>query len=104
MIKEIIKYVNYFFNKAKQQYNHINDVVLKSALVYQYLYHKNFNEYISIDNILQLNNGEFGLLGPGNGRITRFLEGMFGQFDVLHSHSIIHDAFGRFYDHFKKDR
>ena len=42
MIKEVIKYVNCSFEETKQQHNSVNDVVLKSALVYQYLYHSNF--------------------------------------------------------------
>lgn len=104
MIKEIIKYANNFFNKTKQRYNHINDVILKSVLVYQYLYHKNFGTYISIDDILELNNNEICLIGPGNGCPTWFLERIFCQFDILHSHSILHDAFGRFYDHYSLDR
>ena len=82
----------------------MNDVILKSALVYQYLYLCNFGTMIPIDDILELNNNEIGLIGPGNGCLTRFLERMFGGSDILHSHSILHDAFGRFYTHHSKDR
>ena len=103
MIKEILKYVNYFIEETKQ-YNEIDDVILKSALVYQYLYHKHFKTFISISDILELNNGEIALLGPGNGCLTWSFERIFSGFDILHSHSILHDAFGRFYDHFSLDR
>ena len=103
MIKEILKYVNYFIEETKQ-YIEIDDVILKSALVYQYLYHKHFKTFISVSDILELNNGEIGLLGPGNGYITLFLERILGWIEILHSHSILHDAFGRFYNNHSLDR
>ena len=104
MISETIKYVKCSFKKTKQQHNNVNDVILKSALVYQYLYLCNFDTMIPIHDILELNNNEIGLIGPGNGCLTQFLERMFGGSDILHSHSILHDAFGRFHDHYLKDR
>ena len=104
MISDTIGYVNRFFEETKQQHNSVNDVILKSALVYQYLYLCNFDTMIPINDILELNNNEIGLIGPGNGCLTWFLEKMFGGSDILHSHSIIHDAFGRFYAHHSLDR
>ena len=104
MISETIKYVKCLFKKTKQQHNNVNDVILKSALVYQYLYLCNFDTMIPIDDILELNNNEIGLIGPGNGCLTWLLERIFGHFDMPHSHSILHDAFGRFHDHYLKDR
>ena len=104
MIREVIEYVNHTFERTKQEHNSVNDVILKSALVYQYLYLNNFNILISIDDILELNNNEIGLIGPGNGCLTQFLERIFNQSDILHSHSILHDAFGRFYAHHQLDR
>ena len=103
MIKEVIEYVKHSFNQTKQQHNSVNDVILKSALVYQ-LYLRNLNTNISIDDVLELNNNEIGLIGPGNGCLTWLLGRIFGHFDMLHSHSILHDAFGRFHDHYLKDR
>ena len=104
MISDTIKYVKVCFRKTKQQHPNVDDVILKSALVYQYLYLNNFDEMISIDKILELNDNEIGLIGPGNGCLTWILERIFHQSDILHSHSIIHDAFGRFYVHHSKDR
>ena len=104
MIQDIIKYVNHFFNETKQQHIQVNDVILKSALVYQYLYFKHFKSILPINNILYLHDYEIGLIGPGNGCITRFLEHTLGWVDILHSHSIMHDAFGRFYDRYSLDR
>ena len=104
MISETIEYVNCFFEETKMQHIDVNDVILKSALVYQYLHLKNFQKCISIDDILELNNNEIGLIGPGNGCLTHFLKRIFNKSEILHSHSILHDAFGRFHDHYLKDR
>ena len=106
MISETLEYVNCFFEETKQKHNSVNDVILKSALVYQYqyLYLKTFKTCITIDDVLELNNNEIGLIGPGNGCITWLFERTFGQFDILHSHSILHDAYGRFYAHHSLDR
>ena len=104
MMKEIIKYVNHSFNKTKQRYNHVNDVVLKSALVYQFLCIKYFARTLSVSEILELNNGEINLIRPGSGCLTFILERVFGQIKVVHAHAILHDAFGRFYKHWGLDR
>ena len=58
MISDTIGYVNRFFEETKQQHNSVNDVILKSALVYQYLYLCHFDISISIDDVLELNNNE----------------------------------------------
>ena len=99
MISETIEYFNHSFERTKQEHNNVNDVILKSALVYQYLYLKNIKTHISIGRVLELNDNDIGLIGPGNGCLTQFLERIFNQSAVLHSHSILHDAFGRSYDH-----
>ena len=99
MISDTVKYVNNFIEEERQKHSNVNDVLLKSALVYQYLHIKNFKTYISIDDVLELNDKEIGLIGPGNGCLTWFLEKIFNMSDILHSH-ILHDAFGRFYAHY----
>ena len=104
MIEEVIKYVKDHFKEVKEQHNNLNDVILKSALVYQYRYLNHYDEILSTDEILKLNNNEIGLIGPGNGCLTHILERIFNQSDILHSHSILHDAFGRFYTHHSFDR
>ena len=100
MISDIIDYVNLSFERTKREHPNVYDVILKSASVYQYLYLNHFDEMISIDKVLELNNNEIGLIGPGDGCLTWILERIFHQSDILHSHSILHDAFGRFYAHY----
>ena len=104
MISDTIKYVQCCFEIIKPQHKDVDDVILKSALVYQYLYLNHYDIMLPTDDILELNNNEIGLIGPGNGCLTWFLEKMFGGSDILHSHSILHDAFGRFYAHHSLDR
>ena len=72
--------------------------------MYQFLHYFYFERDISINKILELNNGEIGLIGPGDGLITLFLERTFGWSKILTSHSILHDAFGRFFDHYSLGR
>ena len=103
MIEDIIKYVEHSFEETKKQYPYVDDSILKSSLVYQFLYHKHFNKLHTVENILHVHK-DIGLIGPGSGCITRFLERTLGWIDVLNSHGILHDAFGRFYDYYSLDR
>lgn len=104
MLQDVINYVRFFFEEAKESHNETDDVILKSCLVYQFLHNRHFKTHLTIDSIPELNNDEIGLIGPGNGRLTRFFEKNLGNIDIIHSHSILHDAFGRFYDHHQLDR
>ena len=102
---EIIHYVDYFIDKAVDWFDQeYNVVILKSALAYQYLYQKNFNQLISVETVLEENNGEIGLIGPGNSSCTCILEKLFGRISCCHTHSILHDAYGRFYLKYKQDK
>ena len=103
MIKEAIKYIKFFFKETKQQHHNIDDSILKSALVYQYLYHKHFNTFIPINSILYTHK-DIGLIGPGSGCLTHFLEHTLGWIDTLQTHGILHDAYGRFYNSYSLDR
>ena len=103
-ISSLLKFIKHNFQEAKEKHPYIDDKILKSALVYQYLHLFYFERDISINKILELNNGEIGLMGPGDGLITLFLERTFSWIDILNSHSILHDAFGRFYDHHELGR
>ena len=98
-IKLLLEYVTYNFKKTKEKHPFIDDKILKSALVYRYLHFYYLERDITINKILELNNGEIGLLGPGNSCITWLFERVFGWNNILNSHSILHDAFGRFFDH-----
>ena len=72
--------------------------------MYQFLQLKHFGEAISVKEILESNNYDIGLLGPGNGCLTQMLELSLGWIDALHTHSILHDAFGRFYNNYSLNR
>ena len=78
MIKETVKYVEYNFQKAKEKHPYINDKILKSAIVYQYIHFYYFERDILISRILEINDGEIGLIGSGSGSVTWLLETAFG--------------------------
>ncbi len=82
------------------EYN-INPRILKSALIYQFLYkHLNFGE---LDLYIILNRHEdIGLIGPGHGFLTRILEFCLNRTVMFCTHAILHDAFGRFYQDYGK--
>ena len=106
------KYVSKTLNTNPRDviyYIHQNDIdnttpITASALAYQYLYKTHFNKIISVSTILDEYEGEIGLIGPGNGNCTAALECLFGEFSFCHTHSILHDAYGRFYAKYGLDR
>ena len=59
---------------------------------------------LSVSDILELADHNMGLIGPDNSKLIQFLERIFGWIDYLRAHSILHDAYGRFYLHYKLDR
>ena len=88
----------------KRKHLNINQEILKSALVFQYLALKHLNALITIDDILSENHGETGLIGHGNSCITHCLERLCGGSEIFHLHSALHDAQGRFYKKYRKGR
>ena len=102
MIKDVLKYVNHFLHRTKINHPTVNETLLKSALVYQYLYFKHFTDHITIANILE-NDPDIWLIGLGR-CLTIFLERLFGWSNIIKSHAILHDAFGRFYNRYQMDR
>ena len=97
-IREIKKYVDYFYEATKSDLDDdVNPIIIKSALIYQYLLLKYRRKKDSVKNIINSYNGEIGLIGPGNGNITCCLEALFSRCTFCHDHSSFHDAYGRFY-------
>ena len=84
-IREIKKYVDYFYNTTKSDFDeNVNPVIIKSALIYQYLLLKYTGKKDSVKNIINSYNGEIGLIGPGNGNITCCLEVLFSRYTFCH--------------------
>ena len=97
-IREIKKYVDYFYETTMSDFDeNVNPVIIKTALIYQYLLVKYAGKKDSVRNIINSYNGEICLIGPGNGRITCCLETLFSRYTFFHDHSSFHDAYGRFY-------
>ena len=59
---------------------------------------------IKINDILELYDGEIGLIGPGSGCFTHILEKLFGKIKCCHLHSAMHDAYGRFLIKYQRGR
>ena len=97
-IKSLLRYVKDSLRKTKNKHPYIDDKILKSALVYQYLHCYYFQKDITILEILETEGYDLGMIGLGKGRLTRILEFLFGWSNVFSSHAILHDAFGRFYN------
>ena len=95
--KEVIKYIKFYSNEN-------TSVIIRSALAYKYLYLKNVDADLDLEDIIKANDYSMGLIGPNNGRLTCLLEWVFGSIKCCHTHSILHDAYGRFYLCYKKDR
>ena len=86
-----------------EQYPDYHEQILKSALVYQYLHRKYFKLNMPINAIIELE-PSIGLTGPGDGFLAKFLQNTLGWSELIQTHSILHDAFGRFYLHHGKGR
>ena len=91
------KYVDYFYEKTKTDFDeNVNPVIIKSALIYQYLLLKYTGKKDSVKNMINSYNCEIGLIGTGNSNITCCLETLFSRYTYCHDHSSFHDAYGRF--------
>ena len=99
-IKSLLRYVKHSLKETKEKHPYIDDKILKSALVYQYLHYYYFQKDITIRTILETEGYDLGLIGPGRSKLTRFLEFILGWSNVFSSHAVLHDAFGRFYIRF----
>ena len=95
--KEVIKYIKFYSNEN-------TSVIEKSALAYKYLYLKNFGADLDLEDIIKANDYSMGLIGSNNGCLTCLLEWALGSIKCCHTHSVLHDAYGRFYLCHKKDR
>ena len=64
-IREIKKYVAFFYEKTKSDFDdNVNPVIIKSALIYQYLQIKYVGKKDSVKSIMDSYQGEIGLIGP----------------------------------------
>ena len=100
-IRCIKKYVDYFYEKTKSDFDaDVNPVIIKSALINQYLLVEYAGKKDSAKSIINSYQGEIGLIGPGSVRITCCLEALFYRCSFCHAHSIFHDAYGRFYNRY----
>ena len=86
MINTIVHYVNFYYPTIKNI--RYSEDIIKTALVYRFLYETTFKKYITLETIIyNLNN----LPIKSNSR-------------VLNNHLIFYRAFKSFYNHYKLGR
>ena len=100
-IREIKKYVDYFYEVTKSDFDaDVNPVIIKLALIYQYLLVKYIGKIDTLKRIVDSYQSEICLIGPGNSKITCCLEALFSRYSFCQVHSIFYDAYGRFYNRY----
>ena len=86
MIKTIVNYVNFYYPTIKN-INQTEDII-KTALVYRFLYEHYVKDYISLETIIYRLD-----LQPINSNSS-----------IIKNHLIFHRAFKSFYKHYKAGR
>ena len=86
MIKTIVHYVNFYYPTIKN-IKHTEDII-KTALIYRFLYEHYVKDYISLETIIYRLD-----LQPINSNSS-----------IIKNHLIFHRAFKSFYKHYKAGR
>ena len=96
--RKVMMFINqklYLFNDDK--YKDFDRNVIKGALAYKYLLAVYLDiKYITIDQILVLQDEDIGLIGPGHNCLVSCLEFLYGN-RIYRTHLILHDAYGRIF-------
>lgn len=79
----------------KKRFMDVPDRILKANIAYQYL-GKITNKDLTLQEIHGKHPG-LGLIGPGQGPLTKMLEKLFGSSKTFKTHAMLHDVFGNFY-------
>ena len=74
--------------------------IIQSAFAYRYLVKKWCSKTLSLESILK-RHPAIGLIGPGNGIVTKLLDGSLNKSRLFCTHAILHDAMGRVYLDYK---
>ena len=101
-MEKVIDYLKENFADEVTNLSKVNKRIIKSALVYQYLMYKHKIEPKCIEEIIKVH-PSIGLLGPGNGYLTRILEFCLNWSKLFCRHACLHDAYGRFFQDYGKD-
>ena len=86
MLNTIVHYVNFYYPTLKNINSSEN--IIKTALIYRFLYETTFKKYITIDTII------YNLENISHNTNSR----------VLKNHLIFYNAFKSFYKHYKLGR
>ena len=92
------------FENTQSLNQSVHDQVLKGAMIYKLLYFRECNNLITINEMLNLYDGEISFIGPKDGCFTYILDRLFGKIKCCHLHSAFHDAYGNFFTKYQTDR
>ena len=95
-----VKFMNENFIYFENMYPNVNKHTLRSAIIYKYLLHAYFKYNLTILEIIEQENFDVGLIGPGSGTCTKICECLCDNV-LFHTHAYLHDLFGRFYTRYK---
>ena len=95
-----LKFMNENLIYFENVYPDVNKHILRSAIIYMYLLYVYLNYNLTILEIIENENFDIGLIGPGNGTCTKICECLRNNI-VFHTHSYLHDAYVRNYTKYK---
>ena len=93
-------YIKFHAEADKHKFNGVPNRIFIAIIAYQYLC-KITGKDLTLEEIYDKNQN-LGLIGPGNGSLTRTLEKLFASSKTVQTHAMLHDVFGNFYVHYKE--
>ena len=99
-LRQLERYIRLNATVEKKNFMDVPDRILKANITYQYLCTIT-NKDLTLQEIYG-KHPDLGLIGPGQGLLTRILEKLFGSSKTFKTHAMLHDAFGNFYLDFEE--
>ena len=99
-LKTLGDYIKFHADAYKYKFNDIPNRIFIAIIAYQYLCTIT-NKDLTLEEIYD-KHPNLGLIGPGNGSLTRILEELFASSKTVKTHAMLHDVFGNFYVDYKE--
>ena len=93
-------YIKFHAEADKHKFNGVPNRIFIAIIAYKYLC-KITDKDLILEEIYD-KHPNLGLIGPGNGRLTRTLEKLFASSKTVRTHAMLHDVFGNFYIDYKE--
>ena len=99
-LEKLEDYIKIHTDKQKEKFPDVPKTILIANIAYQYLCEITGKDLAFKD--IYKDHVSLGLIGPGNGCLTRILEKLFGSSQTFKKHAVLHDVFGNFYLDFEE--